>query len=62
MIGIDLGNRIIRVNESKLRKDHDRFSDINVPLEAEPSAAVGPPPGLDTTDDATSTFVQDGSE
>ena len=61
MIGIDLGNRIIRVNESKLRKDHDHFSDINVPLDAEPSAPVEPPPGLDTTDDAVSTFVQDGS-
>ena len=60
MVGIDLGNRIIRVNESKLRKDHDHFRDINVPLDSDPSALVEPPPGLDQHDDAAATFVQDG--
>jgi len=66
MIGIDLGNRIIRVNESKLRKDHDHFGDINVPLEPDvqppsDSAQVDPPPGLQPSDDASSTLVPDGS-
>ena len=57
MIGIDLGNRIIRVNESKLRKDHDHFGDINVPLNVEPSAQVDSEP----PDDASASTVPDGS-
>ena len=57
MIGIDLGNRIIRVNESKLRKDHDHFGDINVPLDTEPSAQVD----SEQIDDASASVVPDGS-
>ena len=33
MIGIDLGTRIIKVNQSKLRKDHNPIEDVDVPLD-----------------------------
>ena len=32
MVGVDLGTRIVRVNVSKLRRNADVFSDIEVPL------------------------------
>ena len=32
MVGVDLGTRIVRVNTSKLRRNADVFSDIEVPL------------------------------
>ena len=32
MVGVDLGTRIVRVNVSKLRKNHDVTSDVDIPL------------------------------
>ena len=33
MVGIDLGTRILKVNVSKLRKDHNPIEDVDVPLD-----------------------------
>ena len=32
MVGVDLGTRIVRVNVSKLRRNHDVTSDVEIPL------------------------------
>ena len=48
MIGIDLGTRIIKVNQSKLRKDHNPIEDVGVPLDpAAPSAEIMASPDRD---------------
>ena len=33
MVGVDLGTRIVKVNISKIRKDHNPIEDIDIPLE-----------------------------
>ena len=33
MITIDLGTRVLKVNTSKIRKDHQPIEDVDVPLE-----------------------------
>ena len=33
MIGLDLGTRIVKVNSSKLRKDHNPIEDVDIPLD-----------------------------
>ena len=33
MVGIDLGTRIVKVNVSKIRKDHNPIEDVEVPLD-----------------------------
>ena len=32
MVVVDLGTRVINVNQSQLRKDHDEFVDLDVPI------------------------------
>ena len=33
MLGVDLGTRIVKVNISKIRKDHNPIEDVEVPLD-----------------------------
>ena len=33
MVGVDLGARIVKVNISKIRKDHNPIEDVDVPLD-----------------------------
>ena len=33
MVGVDLGTRIVKVNISKIRKDHNPIEDVEVPLD-----------------------------
>ena len=33
MVGVDLGTRIVKVNISKIRKDHNPVEDVDVPLD-----------------------------
>ena len=33
MITIDLGTRVLKVNSSKIRKDHQPIDDVDIPLE-----------------------------
>ena len=33
MVGVDLGTRIVKVNISKIRKDHKPIEDVDVPLD-----------------------------
>ena len=33
MVGVDLGTRIMKVNISKIRKDHNPVEDVDVPLD-----------------------------
>ena len=33
MVGIDLGTRIVKVNVSKIRKDHNPIEDVDIPLD-----------------------------
>ena len=33
MLGVDLGTRIVKVNISKVRKDHNPIEDVDVPLD-----------------------------
>ena len=33
MVGVDLGTRIVKVNISKIRQDHDPIEDVDVPLD-----------------------------
>ena len=33
MVGVDLGTRIVKVNISKIRKDHNPIEDVDIPLD-----------------------------
>jgi len=33
MVGVDLGTRIVKVNMSKIRKDHNPVEEVDVPLD-----------------------------
>ena len=51
MVSIDTGKQVLRVNETKLKKDHDEWHDLDVPLEPEenmPIASLVPPAPQDT--------------
>ena len=40
MVGVDLGTRIVKVNISKIRKDHNPIEDVEVPLDPTASASA----------------------
>ena len=44
MLGIDLGTRTLKVNVSKVRKDHDFYGDIQVPVTSDAPASTEPIP------------------
>ena len=40
MVGVDLGTRIVKVNISKIRKDHNPIEDVEVPLDPKALASA----------------------
>lgn len=46
MVGIDLGTRILKVNISKIRKDHNPIEDVDVPLDPAGLTASGVDPAI----------------
>ena len=60
MLGIDLGTRIIKVNVSKVRKDHDFYGDVQVPVTGDAQASSDPfPAGAFATTHARTTRPTD---
>ena len=64
MVGVDLGTRIVKVNVSKIRKDHNPIEDVDVPLDpaalasAELSAKTATSKSTCRTDDFANKIMQ----
>ena len=60
MVGVDLGTRIVKVNISKIRKDHNPIEDVEVPLDPTALASADSTANIASTSTSKTTCrVQD---